>query len=57
MKTAFGIAYAKAIIEYFGITYKPKSTYRVQVGAYSDKTNAELMKKKLKSAGFDAVIV
>ena len=31
--------------------------YRVQVGAYSVKTNAESMKKKLQAAGFDALIV
>jgi N-acetylmuramoyl-L-alanine amidase len=31
--------------------------YRVQVGAYRDKDNAEAMLKKLKSAGFDATIV
>lgn len=31
--------------------------YRVQVGAYGKKENAEAMKKKLKAAGFDAVIV
>lgn len=31
--------------------------YRVQVGAYSVKTNAEAMKKKLQAAGFDALIV
>ena len=31
--------------------------YRVQVGAYSAKSNAEAMQKKLKAAGFDAVIV
>lgn len=31
--------------------------YRVQVGAYSNKKNAENMKEKLKSAGFDAIIV
>ena len=60
-QTAFGVAYAKAILEYLGITYKVKSSngkvYRVQVGAYSDKSNAETMKKKLKSAGFEAIIV
>lgn len=61
---AFGVAYAKAILEYFGIAYKPKSAptasktlYRVQVGAYSSKTNAEAMQTKLKKAGFDAIIV
>ncbi len=30
--------------------------YRVQVGAYKVKANAEAMKKKLKDAGFDAII-
>ena len=62
-QTAFGVAYAKAILEYFGIPYKEnkttsnKSIHRVQVGAYSDKSNAEAMKTKLKSAGFEAIIV
>lgn len=31
--------------------------YRVQVGAYSKKENAELMQKALKAAGFDSIIV
>lgn len=31
--------------------------YRVQVGAYGVKANAESMKKKLREAGFDALIV
>ena len=34
-----------------------KVLYRVQVGAYSKKTNAETMQKRLKQAGFDAIIV
>lgn len=33
-----------------------KVLYRVQVGAYSVKSNAEAMKKKLQAAGFDAFI-
>lgn len=66
----FGVAYAKAILEYFGIEYKAKTTtskqtttkdsgviYAVQVGAYRKKANAEAMQKKLKAAGFDAAIV
>lgn len=75
---AFGVAYAKAILEYLGIPYggtkkkptetkkKPTETkekapttntiYRVQVGAYSVKSNAEAMQRKLKAAGFDAYI-
>ena len=56
-QTKFGIAYAKAILEYLGITYKSSKVYRVQVGAYGDKTNAEAMKKKLEIAGFDGIIV
>lgn len=60
--TSFGVAYAKAILEYFGITYKENKTaskkiHRVQVGAYGDKSNAEAMKTKLKTAGFEAIIV
>ena len=31
--------------------------YRVQVGAFSVRANAEAMQKKLKTAGFDAIIV
>ena len=54
---SFGIAYAKAILECLGVSYKPTKVYRVQVGAYSSKTNAEVMKKKLKSAGFEGIIV
>lgn len=61
---AFGVAYAKAILEYLGIAYKEpvvatgsKKIYRVQVGSYSDKTNADNMLKKVKAAGFtDAYI-
>lgn len=30
--------------------------YRVQVGAFSSKSNAEVMQKKLKAAGFDAIV-
>lgn len=56
-QTNFGIVYAKAILEYIGITYKTEKLYRVQVGAYSNKANAEAMKKKLKTAGFEGQIV
>lgn len=58
-QTAFGVAYAKAILEYLGVTYKPSSTktYRVQVGAYKDKAHADDMRKKLKTAGFDAIVI
>ncbi len=59
---AFGIAIAKGILKTLGISYieeKPATdgkTYRVQVFA-GTKAGAEAMQKKLKSAGFDAIIV
>ena len=53
---AFGIAYAKAILEFLGIKHELDPKYRVQLGAYSDRSNAENMKKKLQKAGFDAFI-
>lgn len=55
----FGVAYAKAILEYLGIAYKSSEgseIYRVQVGAYKTKANAEKTLIKLNEAGFEAVI-
>ena len=61
----FGVAYAKAILEYLGIDYKETSTttttkttkYVVQTGTYNSKVNAEAALKKVKSVGFtDAFI-
>ena len=59
-----GIAYAEAAAEWLKLEKKvvtPAETtgkiYRVQVGAYGVKANAEAMQKKLKAAGFDAIIV
>lgn len=57
---AFGVAYAKAILEYFGIAFEDtsKSKYSVQVGSYTSKTNAKKALQEVKSAGFeDAYIV
>lgn len=52
--------FAKGICNYFGVTYKAASAsskiYRVQVGAYSVRANAEAMLAKLKAAGFDGYI-
>lgn len=55
--TAFGVSYARAILEYLGVAYIDKTIYRVQIGAYKNKSNAEAMQEKLKSAGFDSIIV
>ena len=59
-----GEAYAKAAAEFLDLEKKaapaPATSnilYRVQVGAYSAKANAEAMQKKLKADGYDAVIV
>lgn len=61
---AMGEAIAKGILKTLNIAYvenKPIQTngklYRVQVGTYSLKQNAEAMQNKLKTAGFDAFIV
>ena len=66
---AFADKVAKGIVDVLvkkgGLTKKkvtqPTTTtnkvYRVQVGAYSNKANAEKMVKKLKADGYDAVIV
>lgn len=35
----------------------PKTLYKVQVGAYSNKSNADAMVKRLKNSGFEACIV
>lgn len=61
---AFGRAYARGILKYFGITYippKPPVTesdklYRVQIGAFKDKSNAEQLVKDLKAKGYAAYI-
>lgn len=64
---AFGVAYAKGILEYFGIAYKapvaakPAAStsgklYRVQVGAYKEKANADKMVAELKAKGYSAIV-
>lgn len=55
----------EAICEYEGIKYKKKvekskqangGLYKVQVGAFSKRENAERLVKELKSKGYDAII-
>ena len=63
----FGMAIAKGVLKTLGITWKPETEpgedtasrvlYRVQVGAYAVRENAERMLERLKAAGFaDAYI-
>ena len=65
-----GEAIAHGICDYFGVAYKaaeqPKPAqpeqpatnklYRVQVGAFANRENAEKMLQRVKDAGFDAFI-
>ena len=62
---AFGVAYAKGILATLGIAYNeaPKSNtakgdtiYRVQVGTYKLKENAEATALRLRTLGFDTII-
>ena len=68
--TEIGEAIAHGICDYFGVTFKeqepPKPAepeppaeqklYRVQVGAFASRANAEKMLQRLKAAGFDGFI-
>lgn len=61
--TAIGEAIAHGICDYFGVTFKEKEKpattdklYRVQVGAFANKENAEKMLRRLKDAGFEGYI-
>lgn len=53
-----GEAICKGVCNHYGVTYKAKekAKYFVQVGAYSEKANAEAMLAKLKKAGFEGYI-
>lgn len=62
-KDTIARAYVSALVNTFGIAKKvtakpgtPSKLYRVQVGAYSVKANADAMLSKLKKAGFDGYI-
>ena len=61
-----GEAIARGICDYFGVTFKEKEQpkpaattdklYRVQVGAFAVRANAERMLRRLKDAGFEGYI-
>lgn len=52
-----GQAIAKGILKTLGVEIQGERLYRVQVGAYLLRSNAEDMQKKIKAVGFDAFIV
>lgn len=47
----------QALCELLGVAYQPPKIYRVQVGAYAVREHAQDMVKRLKQAGFDAIVV
>lgn len=63
---AIGEAIARGVCDYYGVkmpqkensaSQKNETLYKIQVGAFSNKKNAENYLKKLKNAGFDGFIV
>ena len=56
-RKSMGEAIAKGILKTLGVELQGDRLYRVQVGAYLLKSNAEAMQKKIKAVGFDAFIV
>lgn len=59
-----GNSIAKGVCNYYGVTYKsdnqetPLKLYRVQIGTFSEKSNAENCLQKAKNIGFtDAFIL
>ena len=63
---AMGAAIAKGILKTLNIAYKEEASapvvdngklYRVQVGAFKSKENAEKLQQQLKTAGYDTFIV
>lgn len=63
----FGEAIAKGVCDYYGVTYKAattatattakKTVYRVQVGSYSEKSNADALVANLKKQGYNPIVV
>ena len=57
-KKSMGEAIAKGVLKTLGVEIQgEKRYYKVQVGAYLYRENAEDMQRKIKSVGFDAFIV
>jgi cell division protein FtsN len=52
-----GEAIAKGILKSLGVEIQGEKRYKVQVGCYLYRENAEDMQKKIKAVGFDAFIV
>jgi N-acetylmuramoyl-L-alanine amidase len=57
LKKSMGEAIAKGILKSLGVEIQGEKRYKVQVGCYLYRENAEDMQKKIKAVGFDAFIV
>ena len=55
-RKSMGQAIAKGILKTLCVEIQGDRLYKVQVGAYSDKSNAEAMLNKLKASGFSGYI-
>lgn len=59
-RESLAIAAAKGICDHLGVAWveepERKSVYRVQVGAFTNKENAERMESELKSKGYSTII-
>jgi len=54
---AFGLKKKSAPVQQKTNTTKAQKLYRVQVGAFSDRKNAERLREELKAKGYPAIIV
>ena len=57
LKKSMGEAIAKGVLKTLGVEIQGEKRYKVQVGCYLYRENAEDMQKKIKAVGFDAFIV
>ena len=51
-----GSIYAKMILDYLGIDYRVDELYRVQLGAFNVKSNADRLVTELKGKGYNAFV-
>ena len=52
-----GVAIAKGILKQLGVTHESTRLYKVQTGAYTNRSNAEAEVKRLRATGFNAIII
>jgi N-acetylmuramoyl-L-alanine amidase len=54
--TAIARGHANGLAQAFNLIQKPTALYRVQIGAFSIKTNADNLAAEAKAKGFDAIV-